>query len=53
VFNNRQLQSCSIASDELHRIEFLNKRLAISLSSLKSVTAKEVIVGVFNIYCKV
>jgi hypothetical protein len=53
MFNNRQLQSCSIASDELCRIDFLNKRLAISLSSLESVTAKEAIVGAFKTYCKV
>jgi hypothetical protein len=53
VFNNRQLQSCSIASDELCRMDFLNKGLAISLSSLKSATDKGAIVGVFSIYCKV
>jgi hypothetical protein len=38
VFNNRQLQSCSIASDELYRLDFQDKGLAISLSSLKSLS---------------
>ncbi|PSS24942.1 hypothetical protein M430DRAFT_63599 [Amorphotheca resinae ATCC 22711] len=38
VFNDRQSQSCSIACDELGRVDFQDKGLAISLSSLKSLS---------------
>jgi hypothetical protein len=38
VFNGRQLQSCSLACDELGRVDFQDKGLAISLSSLKSLS---------------
>lgn len=38
VFNDRQSQSCSLACDELGRIDFQDKGLAISLSSLKSLS---------------
>jgi hypothetical protein len=38
IFNNRQLQRCSLASNELGRIDFEHNGLAVSLASLKSLS---------------
>ena len=38
IFNDRQLQRCSLACNELGSIYFEHKRLAISLSTLKSLS---------------
>ena len=38
VFGNRQLQCCSVSCDELSRIGFQDKRLTMSLSSLKALS---------------
>jgi hypothetical protein len=38
IFNNRQLQRCSLGCNELGRISFEDKGLAISLASLKSLS---------------
>ena len=38
IFNDRQLQRCSLACDELGSIDFEHKGLAISLASLKSLS---------------
>jgi hypothetical protein len=38
IFNNRQLQLCSLASNKLSRIDFKHKGLAVSLASLKSLS---------------
>jgi hypothetical protein len=38
IFNSRQLQRCSLASNELGSIDFEHKGLAVSLASLKSLS---------------
>jgi hypothetical protein len=38
IFNDRRLQRCSLASDELGKIDFDDKGLALSLGSLKSLS---------------
>jgi hypothetical protein len=38
IFNDRQFQRCSLASNELGSIDFAHKGLAISLASLKSLS---------------
>jgi hypothetical protein len=38
IFNDRQLQRCSLASNEIGSIDFDHKGLAISLASLKSLS---------------
>jgi hypothetical protein len=38
IFNDRRLQSCSLACNELGRINFEHKGLSISLASLKSLS---------------
>jgi hypothetical protein len=38
IFNNRELQRCNLASNELSSFDFKDKGLALSLASLKSLS---------------
>jgi hypothetical protein len=39
IFNDRRLKRCSLACNELGSVDFKQKRLAILLASMKSLSA--------------